>query len=84
MAKEKKRKFTSIGSAINDMLGVKPPPETPVSKKQRKSKVKVASGAPVDPLAEFGEFAFLALGTTESGWPLHGDMVDGEAQIPYK
>ena len=77
MAKEKKRKASSIGSAINDMFGVKPPPETPLQKKQRKSKVKLASGEPVNSLAEFWEFSFLAL-------PLHGDVVDGEPQIPYK
>ena len=77
MAKEKKRKVSSIGSAINDMFGVKPPPETRVQKKQRKSKVKLASGEPVNPLTEFWEFTFLAL-------PLHGDLVDGEPQIPYK
>ena len=77
MAKEKKRKVSSIGSAINEMLGVKPPGDTPAQKKQRRSS-KTASGEPVSPLVEFGEFTFLAL-------PLHGDLVDGnEPQIPYK
>ena len=77
MAKDKKRKVSSIGGAINEMLGVKPPPDTPVQKKQRRSSKK-ASGEPVSPLVEFGEFTFLAL-------PLHGDLVDGnEPQIPYE
>ena len=79
MAKEKKRKVSSVESIISDIIGGPKPdekPETPVPKKQRRK--KATSSTDAEPLAVFGEFAFLAM-------PLQGSLVDGnEPKIPYE